>query len=82
VSAAEKVVEGKTANGNLNAMCSFRDRHVKEQGGEAEALTRFSSGRLRVAARRAARCIAMNPDKSRRRALASTSNRNVEGRRD
>jgi 3-isopropylmalate/(R)-2-methylmalate dehydratase large subunit len=79
--AAAKVVEGKTVNGNLNAMIVPGSGIVKEQA-EAEGLDKiFIKAGFEWREPGCSMCLAMNPDKlSPEERCASTSNRNFEGR--
>jgi len=79
--AAAKVVEGKTVNGNLNAMIVPGSGLVKEQA-EAEGLDKiFIKAGFEWREPGCSMCLAMNPDKLKpEERCASTSNRNFEGR--
>jgi len=79
--AAAKVVEGKTINGNLNAMIVPGSGIVKEQA-EAEGLDKiFIKAGFEWREPGCSMCLAMNPDKLKpEERCASTSNRNFEGR--
>jgi 3-isopropylmalate/(R)-2-methylmalate dehydratase large subunit len=79
--AAAKVVEGKTVNGNLNAMIVPGSGIVKEQA-EAEGLDKiFIKAGFEWREPGCSMCLAMNPDKLKpEERCASTSNRNFEGR--
>src|SRR4051812_23984689 len=79
--AAAKMVEGKTVNGNLNAMIVPGSGLVKEQA-EAEGLDKiFLKAGFEWREPGCSMCLAMNPDKlSPEERCASTSNRNFEGR--
>ncbi|MDB5634060.1 MAG: 3-isopropylmalate dehydratase large subunit, partial [Tardiphaga sp.] len=79
--AVAKVVEGKTVNGNLNAMIVPGSGLVKEQA-EAEGLDKiFLKAGFEWREPGCSMCLAMNPDKlSPEERCASTSNRNFEGR--
>ena len=79
--AAAKVVEGKTVNGNLNAMIVPGSGIVKEQA-EAEGLDKiFIKAGFEWREPGCSMCLAMNPDKlAPEERCASTSNRNFEGR--
>src|SRR5258708_1367993 len=78
--AAAKVVEGKTVNGNLNAMIVPGSGLVKEQA-EAEGLDKiFIKAGFEWREPGCSMCLAMNPDKlAPQERCASTSNRNFEG---
>ncbi len=79
--AAAKVVEGKTVNGNVNAMVVPGSGLVKEQA-EAEGLDKiFRAAGFDWREPGCSMCLAMNPDKlAPEERCASTSNRNFEGR--
>ena len=79
--AAAKVVEGRTVNGNLNAMIVPGSGLVKEQA-EAEGLDKiFLKAGFEWREPGCSMCLAMNPDKlAPEERCASTSNRNFEGR--
>ncbi len=79
--AVAKIVEGKTVNGNLNAMIVPGSGIVKEQA-EAEGLDKiFVTAGFEWREPGCSMCLAMNPDKlSPGERCASTSNRNFEGR--
>jgi 3-isopropylmalate/(R)-2-methylmalate dehydratase large subunit len=79
--AAAKMVEGKTVNGNLNAMIVPGSGLVKEQA-EAEGLDKiFIKAGFEWREPGCSMCLAMNPDKLKpEERCASTSNRNFEGR--
>ena len=79
--AAAKVIEGKTVNGNVNAMVVPGSGLVKEQA-EAEGLDKiFIAAGFDWREPGCSMCLAMNPDKlSPEERCASTSNRNFEGR--
>src|SRR5712672_885236 len=79
--AAAKVVDGKTVNGNVNAMIVPGSGLVKEQG-EAEGLDKiFIKAGFEWREPGCSMCLAMNPDKLKpEERCASTSNRNFEGR--
>jgi 3-isopropylmalate/(R)-2-methylmalate dehydratase large subunit len=79
--AAAKVVEGKTVNGNLNAMIVPGSGIVKAQA-EAEGLDKiFIKAGFEWREPGCSMCLAMNPDKLKpEERCASTSNRNFEGR--
>src|SRR3569832_2101243 len=76
-----RVVEGKTVNGNVNAMIVPGSGLVKEQA-EAEGLHKiFPAAGFEWREPGCAMCLAMNPDKlAPGERCASTSNRNFEGR--
>ena len=76
-----KMVEGKTVNGNVNAMIVPGSGLVKEQA-EAEGLDRiFKAAGFDWREPGCSMCLAMNPDKlAPEERCASTSNRNFEGR--
>jgi 3-isopropylmalate/(R)-2-methylmalate dehydratase large subunit len=76
-----RVVEGKTVNGNLNAMIVPGSGLVKEQA-EAEGLDKiFKAAGFEWREPGCSMCLAMNPDKLQPgERCASTSNRNFEGR--
>src|SRR5438874_2103316 len=78
---APKGVEGKTVNGNLNAMIVPGSGIVKEQA-EAEGLDKiFIKAGFEWREPGCSMCLAMNPDKLKpEERCASTSNRNFEGR--
>jgi 3-isopropylmalate/(R)-2-methylmalate dehydratase large subunit len=78
---AAKMVEGKTVNGNLNAMIVPGSGIVKEQA-EAEGLDKiFIKAGFEWREPGCSMCLAMNPDKLLpEERCASTSNRNFEGR--
>ena len=79
--AVAKVVDGKTVNGNLNAMIVPGSGLVKEQA-EAEGLDKiFIKAGFEWREPGCSMCLAMNPDKLEpEERCASTSNRNFEGR--
>src|SRR5438105_8777937 len=79
--AAAKVVEGKTVNGNVNAMIVPGSGLVKAQA-EAEGLDKiFLKAGFEWREPGCSMCLAMNPDKlAPEERGASTSNRNCEGR--
>ncbi len=79
--AAAKVVEGKTVNGNVNAMIVPGSGLVKAQA-EAEGLDKiFLKAGFEWREPGCSMCLAMNPDKlAPEERCASTSNRNFEGR--
>jgi 3-isopropylmalate/(R)-2-methylmalate dehydratase large subunit len=79
--AVAKVVDGKTVNGNLNAMIVPGSGLVKAQA-EAEGLDKiFLKAGFEWREPGCSMCLAMNPDKlSPEERCASTSNRNFEGR--
>jgi 3-isopropylmalate/(R)-2-methylmalate dehydratase large subunit len=79
--AVAKVVEGKTVNGNVNAMIVPGSGLVKEQA-EAEGLDKiFKAAGFEWREPGCSMCLAMNPDKLKPgERCASTSNRNFEGR--
>jgi 3-isopropylmalate/(R)-2-methylmalate dehydratase large subunit len=76
-----RVVEGKTVNGNVNAMIVPGSGLVKEQA-EAEGLHKiFTAAGFEWREPGCSMCLAMNPDKLQPgERCASTSNRNFEGR--
>jgi 3-isopropylmalate/(R)-2-methylmalate dehydratase large subunit len=76
-----RVVEGKTVNGNVNAMIVPGSGLVKEQA-EAEGLHKiFLAAGFEWREPGCSMCLAMNPDKLKpEERCASTSNRNFEGR--
>jgi 3-isopropylmalate/(R)-2-methylmalate dehydratase large subunit len=76
-----RVVEGKTVNGNVNAMIVPGSGLVKEQA-EAEGLDKiFKAAGFEWREPGCSMCLAMNPDKLKPgERCASTSNRNFEGR--
>ena len=76
-----RVVEGKTVNGNVNAMIVPGSGLVKEQA-EAEGLHKiFTAAGFDWREPGCSMCLAMNPDKlAPGERCASTSNRNFEGR--
>jgi 3-isopropylmalate/(R)-2-methylmalate dehydratase large subunit len=76
-----RVVNGKTVNGNVNAMIVPGSGLVKEQA-EAEGLDRiFKAAGFDWREPGCSMCLAMNPDKlAPGERCASTSNRNFEGR--
>jgi len=76
-----RVVEGKTVNGNVNAMIVPGSGLVKEQA-EAEGLHKiFTAAGFEWREPGCSMCLAMNPDKlAPGERCASTSNRNFEGR--
>ena len=76
-----RVVEGKTVNGNVNAMIVPGSGLVKEQA-EAEGLHKiFTAAGFEWREPGCSMCLVMNPDKLAPGArCASTSNRNFEGR--
>jgi 3-isopropylmalate/(R)-2-methylmalate dehydratase large subunit len=79
--AAAKVVDGKTVNGNVNAMIVPGSGLVKAQA-ELEGLDKiFIKAGFEWREPGCSMCLAMNPDKlSPEERCASTSNRNFEGR--
>ena len=79
--AAAKMVEGKTVNGNVNAMIVPGSGLVKAQA-EAEGLDKiFLKAGFEWREPGCSMCLAMNPDKLKpEERCASTSNRNFEGR--
>jgi 3-isopropylmalate/(R)-2-methylmalate dehydratase large subunit len=79
--AAAKIVEGKTVNGNVNAMIVPGSGLVKAQA-EAEGLDKiFLKAGFEWREPGCSMCLAMNPDKLKpEERCASTSNRNFEGR--
>src|SRR5438270_302137 len=79
--AAAKIAEGKTVNGNVNAMVVPGSGIVKEQA-EAEGLDKiFIKAGFEWREPGCSMCLAMNPDKLMpEERCASTSNRNFEGR--
>ncbi|HEY0332026.1 MAG TPA: 3-isopropylmalate dehydratase large subunit [Rhodopseudomonas sp.] len=79
--AAAKVAEGKTVNGNVNAIIVPGSGLVKEQA-EAEGLDKiFLKAGFEWREPGCSMCLAMNPDKlAPEERCASTSNRNFEGR--
>src|SRR5437764_1191509 len=79
--AVAKVVDGKSVNGNLNAMIVPGSGIVKEQA-EAEGLDKiFIKAGFEWREPGCSMCLAMNPDKLKpEERCASTSNRNFEGR--
>ena len=79
--AAAKIAEGKTVNGNVNAMIVPGSGLVKEQA-EAEGLDKiFIKAGFEWREPGCSMCLAMNPDKLKpEERCASTSNRNFEGR--
>ena len=79
--AVAKVVEGKTVNGNVNAMIVPGSGLVKEQA-EAEGLDKiFIAAGFEWREPGCSMCLAMNADKLKPdERCASTSNRNFEGR--
>ena len=79
--AAAKIAEGKTVNGNVNAMIVPGSGLVKAQA-EAEGLDKiFIKAGFEWREPGCSMCLAMNPDKlSPEERCASTSNRNFEGR--
>src|SRR5262249_19004737 len=79
--AAAKMVEGKTVNGNVNAMIVPGSGLVKAQA-EAEGLDKiFIKAGFEWREPGCSMCLAMNPDKLKpEERSASTSNRNFEGR--
>jgi 3-isopropylmalate/(R)-2-methylmalate dehydratase large subunit len=76
-----RIVEGKTVNGNVNAMIVPGSGLVKEQA-EAEGLDKiFRAAGFDWREPGCSMCLAMNPDKLKPgERCASTSNRNFEGR--
>jgi 3-isopropylmalate/(R)-2-methylmalate dehydratase large subunit len=76
-----RIVEGKTVNGNVNAMIVPGSGLVKEQA-EAEGLDKiFKAAGFDWREPGCSMCLAMNPDKLKPgERCASTSNRNFEGR--
>jgi 3-isopropylmalate/(R)-2-methylmalate dehydratase large subunit len=76
-----RVVDGKTVNGNVNAMIVPGSGLVKEQA-EAEGLDKiFQAAGFEWREPGCSMCLAMNPDKlAPGERCASTSNRNFEGR--
>jgi 3-isopropylmalate/(R)-2-methylmalate dehydratase large subunit len=79
--AAAKMVDGKTVNGNVNAMIVPGSGLVKAQA-EAEGLDKiFLKAGFEWREPGCSMCLAMNPDKLKpEERCASTSNRNFEGR--
>src|SRR5438309_8772883 len=79
--AAARMVEGKTVNGNVNAMIVPGSGLVKAQA-EAEGLDKiFLKAGFEWREPGCSMCLAMNPDKlAAEERCASTSNRNFEGR--
>jgi 3-isopropylmalate/(R)-2-methylmalate dehydratase large subunit len=79
--AVAKVVDGKTVNGNVNAMIVPGSGLVKEQA-ESEGLDKiFLKAGFEWREPGCSMCLAMNPDKLKPgERCASTSNRNFEGR--
>src|SRR5438105_14075502 len=79
--AVAKVAEGKTVNGNVNAMIVPGSGIVKQQA-EAEGLDKiFIKAGFEWREPGCSMCLAMNPDKLKpEERCASTSNRNFEGR--
>ncbi len=79
--AVAKIVDGKTVNGNVNAMIVPGSGLVKEQA-EAEGLDKiFIKAGFEWREPGCSMCLAMNPDKlAPGERCASTSNRNFEGR--
>jgi len=79
--AVAKVAEGKTVNGNVNAMIVPGSGIVKQQA-EAEGLDKiFIKAGFEWREHGCSMCLAMNPDKLMpEERCASTSNRNFEGR--
>ena len=79
--AAANIAEGKTVNGNVNAMIVPGSGIVKEQA-EAEGLDKiFVKAGFDWREPGCSMCLAMNPDKLKpEERCASTSNRNFEGR--
>jgi 3-isopropylmalate/(R)-2-methylmalate dehydratase large subunit len=79
--AVAKVVNGRTVNGNVNAMIVPGSGLVKEQA-EAEGLDKiFIKAGFDWREPGCSMCLAMNPDKLKpEERCASTSNRNFEGR--
>ncbi len=79
--AAARMVEGKTVNGNVNAMIVPGSGLVKAQA-EAEGLDKiFIKAGFEWREPGCSMCLAMNPDKLKpEERCASTSNRNFEGR--
>ena len=79
--AAAKIAEGRTVNGNVNAMIVPGSGLVKEQA-EAEGLDKiFIKAGFDWREPGCSMCLAMNPDKlAPEERCASTSNRNFEGR--
>jgi 3-isopropylmalate/(R)-2-methylmalate dehydratase large subunit len=79
--AVARVVDGKTVNGNVNAMIVPGSGLVKEQA-EAEGLDKiFVKAGFEWREPGCSMCLAMNPDKlAPGERCASTSNRNFEGR--
>ena len=79
--AAAKVVDGRTVNGNVNAMIVPGSGLVKEQA-EAEGLDKiFLKAGFEWREPGCSMCLAMNPDKlAPEERCAATSNRNFEGR--
>jgi 3-isopropylmalate/(R)-2-methylmalate dehydratase large subunit len=79
--AAAKIAEGKTVNGNVNAMVVPGSGIVKEQA-ESEGLDKiFIKAGFEWREPGCSMCLAMNPDKLKpEERCASTSNRNFEGR--
>ena len=78
---AAKVVDGRSVNGNVNAMIVPGSGLVKAQA-EAEGLDKiFVKAGFEWREPGCSMCLAMNPDKlSPEERCASTSNRNFEGR--
>jgi 3-isopropylmalate/(R)-2-methylmalate dehydratase large subunit len=76
-----RIAEGKTVNGNVNAMIVPGSGLVKEQA-EAEGLDKiFKAAGFDWREPGCSMCLAMNPDKLKPgERCASTSNRNFEGR--
>jgi 3-isopropylmalate/(R)-2-methylmalate dehydratase large subunit len=79
--AAAKIADGRTVNGNINAMVVPGSGIVKEQA-EAEGLDKiFIKAGFEWREPGCSMCLAMNPDKLKpEERCASTSNRNFEGR--
>jgi 3-isopropylmalate/(R)-2-methylmalate dehydratase large subunit len=79
--AAAKIADGRTVNGNVNAMIVPGSGLVKEQA-EAEGLDKvFIKAGFEWREPGCSMCLAMNPDKLKpEERCASTSNRNFEGR--
>ena len=79
--AVARVVDGKSVNGNVNAMIVPGSGIVKEQA-EAEGLDKiFIKAGFEWREPGCSMCLAMNPDKLKpEERCASTSNRNFEGR--
>ncbi len=79
--AVARIVDGKTVNGNVNAMIVPGSGLVKQQA-EAEGLDKiFIKAGFEWREPGCSMCLAMNPDKlSPEERCASTSNRNFEGR--